>query len=567
MLSQISRFKRIPILTITALFLISSCTPPETGKHRKKHYETPKLVVGVVVDQMRYDYLTKYWDHYEEGGFKRLLNEGFSFTNAQYDYAPTKTGPGHASVYTGTTPAFNGIISNGWYTRETGKTTPVVGDTSVETVGSDSKRGQASPRNLLSSTITDELRLHNNMHSKTIGVSLKDRAAILPAGFLGQAYWYDPDADKVITSTYYRDNLPEWMNEFNNRGLPAEYVSRPWETLKPIETYIESIEDNNPYEGTSLYEDDPVKEDAPVFPHNLPELAKKEGNKVFMNSPFGNTFTFEMAYAAIEGENLGRGTHPDFLAVSFSSTDLVSHQYAPASKEVQDTYIRLDRDLAKFLTYLDDKFGKDNILLFLTADHGANHNPVYLKDKKMPADILNPEKNETYLREKLKSLYGFDPVVKLDDIHLFLDNDEILRRRLRPRDVQKDAANLLMTIDGIAGALTSDELRHGDFTDPVRQRVQRGYHAKRSGDVIFWFEPQWATEQWFPFVGKGTIHGSPWSYDTRVPIVWYGWDIPAGHSTRPVGVADIASTVAGFLNIPYTSGNIGKPMNYIIYGE
>ncbi len=549
------------ILLVTTIILSGCIKKPDTNTDRKKHNKMPKLVVGIVVDQMRYDYLTKYWKHYSDNGIKRLMNEGFFFSNAQYDYAPTKTGPGHASIYSGTSPSVHGIISNGWYTRETGKTTAVVGDTAVETVGSKTRKGQASPHNLLSSTITDEIRLYNNKHSKTIGVAIKDRAAVLPAGLGGQAYWYDSEAEKIITSTYYRDNLPDWVNKFNERNLPAEYTSKPWETLLPIESYSESIADNNPYEGTFK------GEESPTFPHDLPALSKTLGNSVFTDTPFGNTFTFELAYAAIEGENLGQDENPDFLAVSFSSTDLVGHRFSPTSKEVEDTYIRFDRDLEKFLKYLDDKFGKDEVLLFLTADHGANYNPLFLKDEKAHAGILTPMAMEAKLRKELKAIYGFDPVHKLDDVHLFLNNDAIRARKIRHELVQKDAANLLMEIEGVAGALTADALRFTTFSDPIRQRVQNGYHVKRSGDVIFWFDPQWATPQWFPTLGKGTIHGSPWSYDAHIPIIWYGWDIPAGSSTKPVGIIDIASTVSSFLNIPYTSGNTGKPMNHVIYGE
>lgn len=522
---------------------------------KKNHDETPKLVVGIIVDQMRYDYLYKYWDHYVDGGIKRLMNEGFSFSDANYNYAPTFTGPGHASVYTGTTPAYHGIIGNSWFIKQTGDKTNVVGDADVKTVGSESSYGERSPKWLLSSTVTDELRMSKNMQSKVVGVAIKDRGAILPAGHLGDAYWYDYDENKVVSSTFYHEELPNWVQKFNERDLPAQYVSKPWETLLPIENYVESVADDNRYEGTMR------GEDAPVFPHDLPSIADSSGNGIFTDTPFGNTFTFEMAYAAIEGENLGQSKESDFLAISFSSTDAVGHRYAPTSVELQDTYIRFDRDMADFLSYLDEKFGKDNVLLFLTADHAGAQNTRYLQDLKMPTGTLVRKENSKMLKTELEEMYGFNPIRRVESMQIFLDNDKIRENNVRPEDVQKTIANLLVEVKGIAGALTADAMQNSTFDDPIRKRIQLGYNIYRSGDVIYWAEPQWFTSS----RERGTTHGTPWSYDTRVPMVFYGWDIPAGYSTEPVGIIDIAPTVSNFLNIPYTSGSIGSPVNHLMY--
>jgi predicted AlkP superfamily pyrophosphatase or phosphodiesterase len=322
-------------LHFISLVLLLGCGT-DNDKSKKSHHETPRLVVGIMVDQMRHDYIYRYWDHYGDDGIRRLVNEGFSFDNAHFDYAPTFTGPGHASVYTGTTPAVHGIIGNSWFLKETGRSTYVTGDSDVSTVGSDSDEGEMSPKWMLSTSIADELRLHSNLQSKAIGIALKDRGSILPAGFAGQAYWFDYTEVRMISSSFYMDELPDWVNEFNARDLPAQYVSKPWETYHPIETYTESIEDDNPYEGTFR------GQDRPVFPHDLPAYAEIAGNGIFANTPFGDTYTFEMAYAAIEGEELGRDEHTDLLAVSFSSPDHIGHRYGPASKEVQDTYIRFD---------------------------------------------------------------------------------------------------------------------------------------------------------------------------------------------------------------------------------
>lgn len=535
--------------------VISGCESDRSDKN--EHYETPGLVVGIMVDQFRYDYIYRYWDHYEEDGIKRLIYEGFSFDNAHFDYAPTYTGPGHASVYTGTTPSVHGIIGNSWFLKDTGGRTYVTGDSDVNTVGSDSDEGEMSPKWMLSNSISDELRLHHNMKSKAVGIALKDRGAILPAGFTGDAYWFDYTEIKMISSSFYMDELPNWVNEFNDRDLPAQYVSEPWETLLPMETYTESIEDDNPYEGTFQ------GQDRPVFPHDLPAYAEIANNGIFANTPFGNTYTFEMAYAAIEGEELGRDEHTDLLAISFSSPDHIGHRYGPASKEVQDTYIRFDRELASFLKYLDENFGKDNVLVFLTSDHGAAHNPEYFRDLGLPTGNLNRSETENLLEEQLTAIYGFNPVRTLRSTQLFLDHDAMRDNRVRPEHVQRDAAEFLISVNGVAGALTADALRNSTFTDPIHLKIQSGYNPSRSGDVIYYTEPQWFTSS----RSVGTTHGSPWSYDTRAPLIWYGWDVPSGSSTELVGISDIASTVANFINFPYTTGNSGQPMNHIIYGN
>lgn len=542
------------IITVCAVFAFIGINS-EKQNSPVSHYEAPNLVVGIMVDQMRYDYIYRYWNHYGDDGIKRLMNEGFSFDNAQFDYAPTFTGPGHASVYTGTTPAVHGIIGNSWYLKDTGGRTYVTGDPNVSSVGSDTDEGEMSPRWMLSTSISDELRLHHNMKSKAIGIALKDRGAILPAGFIGDAYWFDYEDIKMISSTFYMDELPEWVIEFNERDLPAQYVSEPWETLLPIESYTESMEDDNPYEGTFR------GQESPVFPHDLPAYADTSNNGIFANTPFGDTYTFEMAYAAIEGEGLGQDEFTDLLAVSFSSPDHIGHRYGPASKEVQDTYIRFDREIARLLDYLDDNFGKENVLVFLTSDHGAAHNPEYMRSLGMPTGNYNRSEASEMLSERLTEIYGFDPVRTLRSTQLFLDHDAMHSHNVRPEQVQRDAAEILISIDGVAGALTANALRSGTFTEPIQQRMQRGYNPSRSGDVIYWMEPQWFTS------GRsvGTTHGAPWSYDTRAPLIWYGWDIPSGNSTVPVGISDIASTVANFINIPYTTGNTGQPMNHIIY--
>ncbi|MFK7814394.1 MAG: alkaline phosphatase family protein, partial [Maribacter sp.] len=312
---------------------------------------SPKLVVGIVVDQMRYDYLTRFWNHYDEGGFKRLVNEGFNCKNNHYDYAPTSTGPGHTSVYTGATPATHGIIGNNWYDKNIDASVYCASDDSYTSVGTASDAGKMSPHRMNVTTITDELRLHTQMRGKTIAIALKDRGAVLPGGHTANAaYWFHgSDEGNWISSSFYMDSLPKWVADFNASNTVEQY-KKPWITAKSINTYLESGLDNTTYEG--LYDG----EVAPIFPHDLPKLWEANGKyEILKVTPFGNSITTDFALAALEGEDLGKDMTTDFLAVSYSSTDYVGHFFGVNSKEIQDTYIRLDSDLQRLFNALDKK--------------------------------------------------------------------------------------------------------------------------------------------------------------------------------------------------------------------
>lgn len=548
--------KNLYSLLLTGLVLIFSttaCVAQKSAENKNPHYTTPKLAVGIVVDQMRYDYLYRYWDKYSDDGFKRLLNEGFSFDNTRFDYMPTYTGPGHTSVYTGTTPAVHGIIGNSWYVKEEDRTTYVTEDPDYQSVGTETDAGEMSPKWMLSSTISDELRLHTNMRAKTVGVSLKDRGSILPAGHTGDAYWFDYDTGDFITSTYYYNELPGWVQQFNSRKLVDQYLSEPWETLLPIEEYVESIEDDNPYEGKF------TGKDQPTFPYDLPALREENGTGLVASTPYGNQLVLEMAIAAIEGENLGDDDITDLLAVSFSSTDIIGHQFGPASIEVQDTYLRLDRQIGELLNYLDEQFGKENVIVFLTSDHGAGHVPSYLKDEGVPAGNFSGSEVADDIREFLIAEYGEDLLKNFSNQQVFLDRDRIAEMGEDLKSVQENVAQFMVKTEGVAGAITAHSLETNQFTKDIQWKIQKGYNQQRSGDVMTWLEPQW-----MPGGSTGTTHGSPFSYDSRAPMLWYGWDIPAGRSSQPVHISDIASTLAIFLNTPFPNGNTGNPMTPFI---
>jgi predicted AlkP superfamily pyrophosphatase or phosphodiesterase len=536
------------------LILLFLITPLLLASQTKK----PKLVVGVVVDQMRYDYLARFWDKYGEDGFKKLVTKGANCTNAHFNYMPTYTGPGHASIYTGTTPANHGIIANDWFDKQQRTYQYCVGDSAVNTVGSASTNGQMSPLNLLSTTITDELKLATNNKGKVIGISIKDRGAILPGGHLADAaYWFDGDSTgQWITSSYYSNELPQWLQKLNAKNPAEQYLSQPWNTLLPIKDYTESLADNNPYEGIFR------GEEAPVFPHFLPTLRDSNHNfSLIKATPFGNTILKELALGVLKNEDLGKDNITDFLSVSFSSTDYVGHKYGPLSVELEDTYLRLDKDLAELLTYLEANYEEDDVLLFLTADHGAVHVPQYLIDNNLPGGYFDVKLMRERLNELLLSTFQLDSLIlSVSNAQIFLNHDLIQKNKLDIVVIENTISEYLLAQEGVSKVLTASILKSTQFSDKILADVQRGFHQVRSGDVLYVLASGWI-HAGYP---TGTTHGSPYNYDTHVPLLWYGAGVKKGAIEKPVVIPDIAATLATFLDIQMPSACTGKPISRVI---
>jgi predicted AlkP superfamily pyrophosphatase or phosphodiesterase len=515
----------------------------------------PKLVVGIVVDQMRYDYIYRYWDKFGNDGFKRLVNEGYFCRNTNYNYVPTYTGPGHTSIYTGTTPAVHGIIANDWFDRKENKSIYCAEDNSVVGVGTSAVEGKRSPANNLVTTITDELRISSNMRSKVIGIALKDRSAIMPAGHLANAaYWYEGGSGNFITSTYYMKELPGWVQEFNKKELAKKYLSQPWNSTLPLDQYTESLPDDNRYEQVWK------GEAKPVFPHDLPKLMAANGGLAMIRStPFGNSLTKDFAIEVIKNENMGKSGATDFLTVSFSSPDYIGHSWGPNSVEQEDDYIRLDKDLAELLKFLDTQVGKENVLLFLTADHAAPEVPAYLMDLKVPAGYINEWAIRHDLKEYLKKTYGDTLVLSYTNQQVFLDHKVLDEKKLNLQQIQEDVAAFLQKMDGVAEVLTATTLNNTSFTEGSRYLMQKGFNAKRSGDVLVNYLPAWVEYQ-----KTGTTHGSPYSYDTHVPLIFYGWNIKQGSSVEQIYITDVVATLAMMLNIQFPNGCSGKPISTLV---
>lgn len=513
---------------------------------------SPKLVVGIVVDQMRYDYLVKFYGKYGDGGFKRLMNDGYNLKNVHFNYIPTYTAVGHASIYTGTTPVNHGIISNDWYDKFEKKSIYCVDDNNYKAVGTTSGGGR-SPQRMLTTTITDQLKLSQNMHGKTIGIAIKDRSAILPAGHTANAaYWFEGgDEGKFISSTFYLDQLPNWVNEFNSSGKADSYLKETWNTYYDISTYTETLPDNNDFEG--LFKG----KSTPTFPYNLSDLRKTNSNYSLLKAiPAGNSITNDFAKAAIIGENLGKTEFTDFLAISYSSTDYVGHQFGTDSKELEDTYIRLDKELENLLNFLDTEIGKNDYTLFLTADHAAVEVPAYLNSLKIPGGYFDAKEFEKYVN-KITSLYfnSNDLVEDISNYQLFLNKEKIKELNLNIHEVAQVISDEIINFENVYKSVTALTLQTTSFNSGILKTLQNGYNQKFSGDILFILNPSTITHS-----KKGSTHGSGFTYDTHVPLLFYGNGIKKGKSDRPYLVIDIVTTLASILKITEPNGNTGNPI-------
>lgn len=516
--------------------------------------QQPKLVVGIVIDQMRQDYLYRYWQRFSDSGFKRVVNGGYMFENAHFNYVPTYTGPGHASIYTGTTPAIHGIVANDWYSREQGKNIYCVDDTAYRGAGNTAGNGK-SPKNLKTTTITDQLRLASMFKSKVVGISLKDRGAILPAGHSANAaYWFDTKTGDFASSTFYMNELPQWMQQFNNKKLPDSYLQSTWETLYPIETYTASAPDDNKYE--SAFD----KDASPVFPYDLKKY-KSKGYGLLNSTPYGNQLLAEVAKATIKGEQMGSDAITDFLCVSFSATDYAGHNFGPQAVEVEDMYLRLDLELAAFFDYLDKTIGAGEWTVFITSDHGGNDVPALLADHKIPSGLIEAKTVEKAVKTALKNEYGDSLVLAFENEQFYLDTEKIRTLKLNECEVQEFAGKTASTFIGIARYYTACNFAKG-FNSPLEMETSlyRGWNPKQSGDVLLLTEPGWMN-----YGTKGTTHGSPWAYDTRVPVLFYGNGIKQGKSTERISITDIAPTLTILLKIQFPNGCIGQPLDILKY--
>lgn len=532
-------------MKIKILGLLMLASTSIFAQKKKVELTKPKLVVGIVVDQMRYDYLYRFYDKYSDNGLKRLMNDGFNCRNNHYHYASTVTGPGHAHIYTGSSPAISGIVGNEWHDKVENKDHYVVDDSTVNIVGDGRpNNGKMSPNNLKVTTITDQLRIASQFNSKVIGVAIKDRGSILPAGHTGMAYWYDAYSGNWITSDFYQKELPTWVTKFNAQKLPETYIAKGWETLRPIESYVETEADDQPYEATIS------GEPKAVFPHKITMAS-------IASSYYGNELTKKFALAAFDAENLGRGAYTDFLAVSFSTPDYVGHAFGPQSKEIEDVYIRFDLDIAEILNHLDATLGKGTYSVFLSADHGVAEIPSFLRKHNINSGLFTGSDMQKKAEAALVAKFGEGKYIDAsDNYQLYLNHKTLKSKKLTTTDALEAVKEVLEKEEGIYTVVDISKGDFGSIPTYYKEKLNTIYNPKRSGELMVLVEPAW-----FSGYTKGTTHGSMYAYDTHVPLLLYGWGIKKGETTKSTYISDIAPTIAQLLNILEPNGNIGKPVS------
>ena len=517
-----------------------------------QNIERPKLVVGIVIDQMRWDYLYKYYSHYGDNGFKKLMNEGFNCQNANINYLPTFTGPGHAAIYTGSVPAIHGIAANDWVENTSGKFVYCVEDEFVASVGG--KKGRMSPIHLKTSTITDELRIATNRKAKVFGIGIKDRGSILPAGHVANgAFWFDDATGNFITSGYYMKELPGWLQTFNNKKLPAKYIKQDWVLVDPISHYTFSKDDNPFFEGTFKHED------APIFPHKAPKEYKNYNWLRYV--PWGNSLTIQAANACILGEGLGKDAITDFLCVTLSTTDYAGHKYGPDALEMEDVYVRLDMEIAEFLKGLDEQVGKGNYTIFLTADHGAAHNAEYMRKLRVPSGSIAMKLINKSLYEYVKRETGKDSLIHaVYNYQVYFNKQKLKKHKIGEEELKTLVSDWLYKNPGVANVVDMEDWDDAMLPEPIKTMIVNGYYRERCGQLQIIMEPAW-----YSGYGKtGTTHGSWNPYDAHIPLLWYGWGIAKGETYRNVKMTDIAPTVAALLHIQAPNGCIGEVITEVL---
>ncbi|MFP4557610.1 MAG: alkaline phosphatase family protein [Bacteroidales bacterium] len=519
--------------------------------------EKPKLIVNVVVGQMRSDYIQRYAHKFSNDGFMHLANEGAYCKNARYNYLLTQSLPGIATIVTGTYPSVHGIVSNKWFSVLNGKEVDAVADNSVSTVGGSYFNGKYSPKNLVTSTIGDQIRMLDS-RSKVIGVSLEPSSAIISSGHNANgAYWLDVNKGSWISNTHYMDSLPAWVDSLNVKGFADLYINKDWSLVNPLSSYAEA--------DTLIIRDKNIRQ---RIVEKLNGLAKGivrprksiKDYSALLESPYGITYTKDMAIAAILGEGLGKDNHTDYLSIVLTPTRHIGQKYGPHSIEVEDTYIRLDKELAHLLSFLNSEIGRRNYLLILTSDQGIAATPEHLEKAKIPGGYFEPLQATILLKSYLNIVYGTgDWVLGYHEKQIYLNRMLIEDSSLSLRDFQDKVASFMLQFTGVANVATSYTLQASNFTSGIFQKFQNSYNQRRSGDLLLNLEPGWVERN-----GHLTSANSPYSYDAHVPLIWYGWRIRRKQILSPVSISDIAPTISTLVGIGWPSGASGSPIKEII---
>ncbi len=519
--------------------------------------DKPRLVVGIIVEQLRFDQLEKFRDRMSENGIKRLINEGTYFRSASYDYMLTQSAPGYSTISTGTEPSYHGITSDSWYLPLKDELIYCTKDISVNPVGGSYESGLHSPVNLQASTFTDELKMATAGRSKVYAVGIKEQSAIFSAGHSADgAFWFDNTTGTWMSSTYYMKNLPPWVNDFNAMRYPDNYLNSPWNLLKAAGEYADCLPDSNKFEtgfnGLNY------------FPYDLKKMNQAAGRNttrtfsLLRETPFSDTFTTNFAIKLIEQEGLGKDDTTDFVAICYSSTDYIGHRFGPSSVEAGDAILRLDKDIETLLTTLNDNLGKKNILVYFTSAHGVSEIPTVLQATRIPANYFNQNQALQLLRSYLNAVYGEGNWVKgYSEKQIFLNRTLIEDARIPLEDIQKKVARFLTQFTGVLSAYPYSAFEANDYGNGHLKRIVNNFSPQRSGDVIVTLNPGWVEKE----EGYLTNHNSPYQYDSHVPLIWYGWTVNRATVMRNVNMTDIAPTLSSLCKVPYPNACSGEPLS------
>ena len=518
--------------------------------------DKPKLVVGIIVEQLRYDQLEKFRNRLGENGIRRLLNEGTYFQNASFEYILTQSGPGHATISTGAEPSGHGITSDSWYLPLRDELIYCTKDISVDPVGGSYESGLHSPANLQSSTFTDELKMATNRKAKIYSVGLKESSVILSAGHAADgAFWYDKNTGTWMSSTYYGKTLPGWINDFNAANHSLSFLNNQWNLLKSVSEYADCTPDSNKYEAGF--------KSVNYFPYDLKKLSSGGRNgserdmSLLMETPFGNTLTTDFAIKLINEEKMGADDITDYLAVCYSSTDYIGHRFGPSSYEMADAILRLDREIENLMKYLNDNLGKRNILVYFTSAHGIAEIPAILEKSRIPAGYFRQNQALQLLRSYMNAIYGEGDWVRgYVEKQIYLNRTLIEDAKIPLEDAERKVARFIVQFTGVASAYPYSTFESNDFGNGNVKKIINNYSPQRSGDVIVTLSPGWV-EKYDDYV---TDHASPYEYDTHVPLIWYGWAINRQTVTRKVNMTDIAVTLSSLCRVPYPNASTGEPM-------
>lgn len=518
--------------------------------------DKPTLVVGIVVEQMRFDQLERMRDKLSENGIKKLINEGAFFRNASFDYMLTQSAPGYATIATGTEPSYHGITSDSWYVPLRNEFIYCTKDISVNPVGGSYESGLHSPVNLNPSTFSDELKTATGRKARVYSVGIKEHAAIFSGGHSADGvFWYDNTTGTWMSSTYYMKELPSWVIEFNGSKYTDTYLNMTWNLLKQPSDYSTCLPDSNKFEtGFNGLNH---------FPYDLNKLSRASGrgagrNYAFLReTPFSDALTTDFAIRLIENEKLGTDEVTDFLSVCYSATDYIGHRFGPSSVEAGDAILRLDKNIETLLTYLNDKLGKKNILVYFTATHGVSEVPSVMEDSKIPAGYFKHNQALQLLRSYLNAVYGEGDWVRgFSERQVFLNRTLIEDARIPIEDIQKKTARFLIQFSGVNSAYPYYAFESSDFVNGHLRKIVNSFSPQRSGDVIVILNPGWVEKEG----DQITNHNSPYDYDSRVPLIWYGWTVNRMSVMRKVNMTDIAATLSSLCRIPTPNACTGEPL-------